>query len=730
MDVKKFLNEIVKFCSFLSSSSSEKIKPIDYIINFIRSARIILVLDGLEVMQEDSSTNYHGNIRNPLLWSFLEHWIENSRFGLMILTSRFYFPQMSKYLGVSFRQLSLNHLVTTDGVALLRRLQIEGKRKLLEKYVEKLYGHPLALRILASSVNRECYGKLAKFKGKNIVFDNHADFLNQKLNRLLEFYEQQLVNGQKELLGIISLYKRPIKVDRFVTFLGKMKSLENTPLGKADYKRIEEQLELLINDFLIEKTIGGITTHPVIRDYFRSGNKIKGSRREVPDFLKSKPGNLTPQTIEEVRDLVEAVQLLCEEGEFKEAHYLTQERLIIGGYMYNIFKNLPALSEGLACTLAFVGTEESRSKINQSRVAHYCSFVGRYQSQIGNLEEAIKWRKITLKIRQKQKDLGNTSIAFQNISLIEMKLGKIETAKNTVSKALTIAKQIAKKDNLNVGNAFHAYYEFLTGDLLSAYQKFELSLQYDTKFERHNYKLSIAYWGELYVEFLVRNKDWKQFEKINTINIHQSKLKKWNNKLAYFYIFQAYYQISRGKFSLVKKVIHQAEEILNFSGMLHADCRLNWVKGLFCEAQEDYSGGLKFVKEALSVCIDKGFKLWQSDLLILRGRLFLLKFQKENLKDIELVEKAGDDGKFGLRIADETKYIWAKIDALELLADYHKHKAKFSNNKQEAKSAKTYTNEADALKVILTISDKQKKQVKLSAKKEFEQQLEEWKNKK
>ena len=170
--------------------------------------------------------------------------------------------------------------------------------------------------MIASAGKRRCQGDLTKCKSEQILFEGGEGKLREKLEHLLSFYENQLKDGQKELLGIISLFKRPVATKSFITLLGKMKSLENTPLAKADAFTIEQQLNLLIDDFLIEKTDKGITTHPVISDYFRAWHKITGTRREVAEFLKARPGADRPKNIDEVRDLVAALPLLCDDGEF------------------------------------------------------------------------------------------------------------------------------------------------------------------------------------------------------------------------------------------------------------------------------------------------------------------------------------------------------------------------------------------------------------------------------
>ncbi|MBW2740143.1 MAG: SIR2 family protein [Deltaproteobacteria bacterium] len=313
LDVGKFLEQVVEFClPIVRIYGKQEIEPISSILSIVQQERLLLVLDGLEVLQEDASGPNHGKVTHPLLNPFLQKWVRVQHKGLMILTSRFHFPELLRYSGVGFHQIDLVQLSKEDGVSLLEKLNIFGEKNLLETYVEKLYGHPLALRVLVSTVKRCCYGDLSQFKDEDILVggggdDDDDDGLSQKLEHLLSFYERHLQGGQGELLGIISLFKRPVETESFVTLLGKMKSLANTPLAKADAFTIEQQLNLLIDDFLIEKTDEGITTHPVIRDYFRAGHKLAGTRREVADFLKARPGAEQPKNIDEVRDLVEAV---------------------------------------------------------------------------------------------------------------------------------------------------------------------------------------------------------------------------------------------------------------------------------------------------------------------------------------------------------------------------------------------------------------------------------------
>ncbi|HUU53166.1 MAG TPA: SIR2 family protein [Candidatus Bathyarchaeia archaeon] len=732
LDVGKFLKQVVEFClPIIRVRGKVEIEPISFVLSVVQQVRLLLVLDGLEVLQEDASSPNHGNIIHPLLNPFLQNWVRMQHKGLMVLTSRFHFPQLARYSGVGYHQLDLVRLSKADGVSLLRKLNILGDDEILEKYVEKLNGHPLALRVLASAVKRGCHGDIAQCKSEQILFEGGEGKLSEKLDHLLSFYESQLKDGQKELLGIISLFKRPIETKSFVTLLGKMKSLKDTPLAKADATTIEQQLNLLIDDFLIEKTDEGITTHPVIRDYFRAGHKITGTRREVADFLKERPGAERPENIEEVRDLVEAVQLLCDEGEFKAANDLCEARLAAGGYEFDVFANLPAISEGLECDLAFVGDEDREQKVaeilGKGTVSYHCAGVSLYNYYLGNLAQAIEWRYKVLDNHQQLQDKHNQSFSLREMSLIEMAMGNIRKAKETVSQALTLSSETRDLEDLCSEFAYEAYYEFLLGNSNQAYQNFGIALCYEQKRkadEQHLYSRI----GNMQAEFFIRIQAWKQFEDLYTWNIKICKEESLNNDLALCRLLQGWYEICQEKLSRAGKALAQAEHILRPSGMLQEICRLDWFWALLAEAKEDYHKGLQHVNDALLTCADKGFRLMQAEHFVLRGRLYLLQFQKENRDNLDLVEKAGDDGIEALKIAEQTGYIWAKVDALELLCSYHQARAKLSgfNTEDEKESVRRYEKEAKANKKGLFLTEKQMEEAKAKARKEFEKQTAGW----
>lgn len=105
-----------------------------------------------------------------------------------------------------------------------------------------------------------------------------------------------------------------------------------------------------------------------------------------------------------------------------------------------------------------------------------------------------------------------------------------------------------------------------------------------------------------------------------------------------------------------------------------------------------------------------------------------MQFDKEGMEDTDILENAGDDGHDALKIAEDTGYIWAKLDALNLLAAYHNTKAALpdTDTQTENEHAQSYLAEAKSLQDKLTLSEAQMQELKKAAEKEFLKQTAGW----
>jgi hypothetical protein len=90
------------------------------------SNRMVVVLDGLEVIQEIPGTVAYRKLLSIELADFLHAHCQARSSSLIVLTSRFPFPDLAPYLGSSLRSLPLPSLDPADGSALLASLGIGG----------------------------------------------------------------------------------------------------------------------------------------------------------------------------------------------------------------------------------------------------------------------------------------------------------------------------------------------------------------------------------------------------------------------------------------------------------------------------------------------------------------------------------------------------------------------------------------------------------------------------
>ena len=64
---------MVEFClPIVRVRGTLEIEPISFILTVVQKIRLVLVLDGLEVLQKEADSPTHGQVHHPLLWPFLQ----------------------------------------------------------------------------------------------------------------------------------------------------------------------------------------------------------------------------------------------------------------------------------------------------------------------------------------------------------------------------------------------------------------------------------------------------------------------------------------------------------------------------------------------------------------------------------------------------------------------------------------------------------------------------------
>lgn len=430
------------------------------LIALLEDREALVVLDGLEVLQDIPGSNGYGRFLDAGLREFLRGACEGTgkkdkkgrperRHSLVVLTSRFPFVDLSRYLGNGLRELALDQLSAQEGAEVLRRTGVEGAAKALERVSSRFDGHPLALRIFGAALKKSVYGDVLQlceqeFDCKGL--DENSP-LEHKLRSLLLFYERILPPSQSATLGILSLFRTPIGYDAILSVVRATKVAVEAFHGDLSLLRTElDQLtedRLLIKDFCAGEEL--FSCHPVLRDHFRGvivSRDPHAAGAATDTLLASQPSQDTATSISDIEPILAAVELLLDARDVTRAHDLYINRLEHG----RVFARLPAFDEGLRCALGFVAPAV-RARLESAWQIYYLNAVGVAALGSGDLSLARKYLQQALE--SSNLSVLEHSTIHRNLATLLSQLGRLVEAERFSTTAVTCA----EKDNIN--SEFH-----------------------------------------------------------------------------------------------------------------------------------------------------------------------------------------------------------------------------------------------------------------------------------
>lgn len=178
------------------------------VLKLLRAVPLLLVLDGLELVQEGPAGDGFGRLLDGALREVLTGACQRPHGGLIVLTSRFPFADLETFDGGSARMLEVPPFTSAEGAALLAvsggGWLPEDERRALVRAVD---GHALATGVLAGLLAaRPSVSELATL-GAGLAAATRTD---TRVGRVLEFYSARLAEADRYLLAAVSLFARPV----------------------------------------------------------------------------------------------------------------------------------------------------------------------------------------------------------------------------------------------------------------------------------------------------------------------------------------------------------------------------------------------------------------------------------------------------------------------------------------------------------------------------------------
>src|SRR6185295_4517480 len=233
----------------------------------------------------------------------------------------------------------------------------------------------------------------------NLVFDQaklaQGDRLEQKLGRLLSFYERYLPPVRVALMGIISMFRSAVEATTVLS-LGRTLDATSAAVQALSDAELRSELFAIIEDGLVVRDrdpqgIDLLTCHPLLRDHFRASLLRRDARAagQVVAVLTDRPTAYVCTTPSEIEPILNAIDLLLADMDIKNAWLLYRQRLESG----RVLQRLLATTEGLRCALTFISAlsrDTSPREPSQARAflaeLHY--HAGVFSALVGELANA------------------------------------------------------------------------------------------------------------------------------------------------------------------------------------------------------------------------------------------------------------------------------------------------------------------------------------------------------
>jgi tetratricopeptide (TPR) repeat protein len=586
-----------------------------------------------------------------------------------VLTSRFVFADLERYLGTAFHQIELHGLPPEQGAALLAELNVRGTVHDRKEISERLDGHPLGLRVFAGALPEADRDEPLRFLDHAFhVNELPADApLDKRVTSLLSFYDKKLPTVQIRLLGVVALFRTPVPDSTVVRLArGLFGDKSDDPLPDDATLALELQKLHALGILSREPLEGGqgSACHPILRDHFRSvllGSGPDAARRAA-DLLKGQPSADKPQSVKEIEPVLLAVELLLDAGDFQSAHQLYLARLESG----KVFRRIPAVGEGLTCALGFGRDEERRrqceAKLSQNRLSFFLNGIALFASLCGQYELALEYYSDANAIDRETLHTKNLSIGLQNETDLLVYLGRLAEAQQTASEALRLATRERDEAEIRDSHTYHGWAALLFGQVRSAAEEFARANELQKKDDPEGNEL-YSVRGIQWAELLFRTGHPALAVRRTEANLRICEESHWNADIARSHWMLGACALAEGRLDDAEAQLQLAEPILHRGQILFWLARVHITAGHVAIARQDLQSALSRAAEALDVAAPRRMRLIHVDALVLRGRARLLEAQSDSAL------RALDDAEEALRLARDCGYAWGERDALFLQAE-------------------------------------------------------------
>ena len=604
---------------------------------FVRKEKTLLILDGLEPLQQPFREK-EGRIKDPGLQSLVRE-LANYNPGLCVITTRLDVDDLKDFTGTTVENIHLEHLSDEAGMALLKYLGVKGADDEIKQAVREFDGHALALMLLGTYLSIVYKGDVEKRDRiatltKENMYGGHA-------RQVMESYEIWLKDQPElDILRIMGLFDRPaeggaIEVLRAAPPIKKL----TTKLTDLSHEDWQFALNNLRKAGLLAKEDPGmpdtLDCHPLIREHFgdelmeNSPEAWKEAHYRLYEYFKNHAKEY-PDTIEEMSPLYATVAHGCQAGRYQDAIEEVYVRRIQRGNAFFNTKKLGAFGADLVTISGFFYSlwDKPVAGLTGADKAKVLNEAGIDLRALGRLKEAVQPMQAGLEADIALKDWKNAAVQAGNLSELFLTIGDIALALEYANQSIDLADRsgyafwrMSKRTTL--ADALHQAGR--QSEAESLFREAE-EMQKDRQPE---YPFMYSLWGFRYCDLLLSQRKYQEVLSRAEQTLEWTKTERFlldialdHLSLGRAHLFQALQEGSQD-FTQAAEHLNQAVDGLRQAGNqdevprgLLARAEQYRVKGEFNKSQHD-------IEEAMTIAERGEMGLHQADCHLEYARLYL-----------------------------------------------------------------------------------------------------------
>jgi len=468
--------------SALAASNAKAWQKGERLAQLIGQQRALLILDGLESMQDAKSGELYDDGLRALLRGLAAH-----NHGLCLVTTRTHLPELAMWHHSTAPEWKLASLTNEASAALLTKLGVNGTNQKKRDLSSRVKGHALSLVLLGHYLKLAHHGyirRVDRVDFKNVNEKEQGGHAFRVIAAYERWFEESKCNAELAILRLLGLFDRPATPDclaalcdppipgltdtiatlgydewnESVTRLAELNLVEEQPweprriLGYSKEEALKggklgppKPFENSDRQIVFQHSLD---THPLIREFFAkrfdemAAIPSKMAHLRLYEYLRSSVP-YWPEELDGLQPLYQAIAHGCKASKQEQALNEVYHQRIRRGDKYYSWKELGAIGADLAALGCFF--EKSWTipspKLCKASKDWLLAEVALYLRSSGQLKDALDLTRRSCDLAIQRDDWLEAAIRASNMSQISLILGDVTSAVKVGHKSIELSKK-------------------------------------------------------------------------------------------------------------------------------------------------------------------------------------------------------------------------------------------------------------------------------------------------